>query len=130
MLISQAIGAGGQEEAMRYAVGGLVLAGIFGAITMVVGLYISGWLPLMAARRSIRNSRHGLHASTYYSAHRSFFLLRRLARSIYGHKGMHAPMVASVIANIANIALDYLFIFGGSRSRRRRRLSSSRRPWH
>lgn len=109
-LVSQAVGANRSDEVQ--AIMGAVLAAAIGAglITLGIGQIVAELLRQFAATPA-----SGEAARTYMQL-RSLgaplaLLFAALREVCYGRGESHAPMRASLIANLVNIALAYLFVF-------------------
>jgi len=110
VLVSQAVGSGRRERAGDFLAAGVVLAAVLGVVTVLAGQLVAMVLPHMAASEEV-----GHHAATYLSIRilGAPLLLWYVAmrETAYGQSEARAPMVASIAANLCNIALAYLFIF-------------------
>ncbi|MDF1565621.1 MAG: MATE family efflux transporter [Deltaproteobacteria bacterium] len=108
---SVAVGAGRREQAGSVLDAGVLLAGGMGALTLGLGLLLAEVVPSLMVSQGA-----ALHA-------RGYLLVRLLAaplvliavalrQSRTGQGDVHHPMVAALLANGLNIALDALFILG------------------
>jgi MATE family multidrug resistance protein len=109
--VSQAVGAGARDEAEPWLAAAILIACGFGLVAVCLGQLVSSWLPSMTA-----SVEAGNQASTYLSVRilgapmvLTYCALREYR---YGLGDSRSPMVAVVIANLANIVLDWWFIFG------------------
>ncbi|MBC8133660.1 MAG: MATE family efflux transporter [Deltaproteobacteria bacterium] len=109
-LVAQAVGAGRPEEARGYQGAAIVIALVLGVITMGVGQIAAEILRHFAASPAA-----GEAVRTYLRIRilgAPFMLLFVAFREVrYGRGESRAPMRATVIANLVNIALAYTFIF-------------------
>ena len=115
---------------LRYVGAGLWLALGLGLLELLAGLGLSRALHLVTASQEV-----GRLAGEYLTVRMLgapiVLVGVTLREARYGRGDSRTPMRATVAANVANIALDYLFIFGlgngcgrcrlGERGRRRRR---------
>jgi MATE family, multidrug efflux pump len=109
-LVSQAVGANRSDEVQ--AIMGAVLAAAIGAGLVTLG---AGQLVAELLRQFAATPASGEAARTYMQI-RSLgaplaLLFAALREVCYGRGESHAPMRASLIANLVNIALAYLFVF-------------------
>jgi MATE family multidrug resistance protein len=109
-LVSQAVGAG-RTDRITALLGAALATGVgLGLVTMLAGQLLALLLPKLTATAAAG------HAAREYLSIRilgaplalSYVALREVS---YGRGDTHAPMRATVAANLANIALAYLFIF-------------------
>jgi MATE family, multidrug efflux pump len=110
VLVSQAVGAG-ERDVLRFLGAGLVLALGLGLAEIVVGWVLGGWVHLVTATDAVAQN------ATSYLRIRIFaapFGLAAVAlrETRYGQGDSRSPMRATIVANLANVGLDYLFIFG------------------
>jgi len=109
VLVSQAVGAGRDEEVDAYRAAGLLLALGLGALTLALGVAVAPLLAELASTGEV-----GTAASTYLGIRALsapfmlFYVALREAR--YGQGDARTPMYATVVANAVNIAADYLLI--------------------
>lgn len=111
VLVSQAIGAGRRERLSAYVGAGAVSALALGAISVGCGPLLSSSLPRLSAAPEA-----GRLAAEYFEI-RNFgaplaLLSLALREARYGLGDARSPMLVSVVANLLNIALDAIFIFG------------------
>jgi MATE family multidrug resistance protein len=110
VLVSQAVGSGRPGRAGDYLAAGVVIAAGLGLLTVIAGQLVAIVLPSLAASEEV-----GHHAATYLSIRilGAPLLLWYVAmrETAYGQSQARAPMVASIAANLCNIALAYLLIF-------------------
>jgi MATE family multidrug resistance protein len=109
-LVAQAVGAGRREEIGPYLGAALVVGASVGLLTVLVGQVVALLLPLLAATPAV-----GLHAATYLQIRilgaplvLTFTALREVR---YAQSDMRSSMVASIVANVANILLAWVFIY-------------------
>ena len=109
VLVSQAVGAQRPRDAAGYLSAGLVLAAALGLFTCAVLEIAAPLLHHLAA-----SVQAGDFAVTYLRLRvlsaPTLLLFVALRESCYGRGDARAPMVASISANIVNIALDYVFV--------------------
>ncbi len=110
VLVSQAVGARRISEVRHLVSATTSLALGMAAIIVVLGWLSLHWLPLLAA------SEQAGKAAVAYSVIRLLsipaMLLGVAIREIrYGLSDSRSPMVAAIVANLINIALDYVLIF-------------------
>lgn len=109
-LVSQAVGAGQGEETGAHLGAGLLVAAVLGVLTIFVGQIVAELLRGIAATAASGD------------AARSYLRVRALSAPLvlayvalretrYGRGDARSPMVATILANIVNVALAYLFIF-------------------
>lgn len=111
VLVSQSLGAGRRQGAEAYLGAGLMLAAVIGIVTVLLGQLLALALPLIAATEASGQAAHGYHRVRILGAPLvlAYVALREYR---YGIGDSRTPMVAVVVANIVNIVLDYVFIFG------------------
>ena len=111
VVVSQATGAGRTRELPASIAAGLVIALVLGAIAIVSGRAV---LPLIAQLASTREA--GASAAAYLSMRNlgAPFALGAIAmaEARYGAGDSRSPLWAALGANVTNIALDGLLIFG------------------
>jgi multidrug resistance protein, MATE family len=111
VLVSQAIGAGRHGDIDAYLRAGLLLALVLGLATAGLAYLLLPLLDLIAA-----SPEAGSVASTYLGIRMLsapvFLAFAALRETAYGTGDTRGPMVASLIANLANIALCALFVLG------------------
>jgi len=109
VLVSQAVGAGRGERARDLVASGIAWALVLGVASVLLGQLVAEAMPLIAA-----SAESGETARTYTSIRLLgaplvlVYVAIREAR--YGVGDARSPMVAAVLANAANVALDYTFI--------------------
>jgi MATE family multidrug resistance protein len=109
-LVSQAVGAGRRSEAGGFLGASLIVGFAFGllaiALSWPIGTLIS---------RTVATAAEGEHFRTYLMARAfgapSAMVFGALREVRYGEGDSRSPMVATVIANLANFVLAYAFIF-------------------
>lgn len=111
VLVSQSLGAGRRDRAEAYLGAGLVLAAILGVATLVAGQLLAFALPLITATEASGQAAYDYHRVRILGAPLvlAYVALREYR---YGIGDSRTPMVAVVVANVVNIVLDYVFIFG------------------
>jgi len=111
VLVSQAIGAGRRERVLACTGATLVSGFGLGALALGVGPLIAAALPGLSS-----SGEAGRLASEYFAIRNlgaPLFLLAIGLREVrYGIGDSRSPMLATLVANIANIGFDALFIFG------------------
>ncbi len=109
VVISQAIGAGVEERVPLYAAAGIIIAIVMGAVVIVLGQLLVLAVPSLAA-----STQAGQIGAEYLWVRLLgapiVFLFCTTRETSYGIGNTKSPMVASVVANLVNISLDYLFI--------------------
>lgn len=110
VLISQAVGAARRDRIPRLVAAGIFSAVALGLVAVVLGRFLGPLLTNMAA-----TTLQGHTAAEYFWVRNlgaplvlSSVVLREVR---YGVGDSHSPMRISLLANGANIGLDYLFIF-------------------
>lgn len=105
VLVSQAIGAGRRDELGAHLGAALGTALVLGVVTAFVGHFVAHFLPYLGA-----SEQAGREAETYLNIRTlgapivlSFVALREYR---YGESDTRSPMVAGVLGNLANIALN------------------------
>jgi MATE family multidrug resistance protein len=109
-LVAQAIGADRPQEARALLGAAIASAAAMGVVTLVGGQIVAELLPRLAA------------TATAGAAARTYMRIRTLGAPLvlvfvalrevrYGQGQSRAPMAASIVANLINVALAYLFIF-------------------
>jgi MATE family multidrug resistance protein len=110
-LVSQAVGAGRGDLVQAYRSAALQTAVVLGAATILAGQLIAPLLLHLSATRQAGEATH------------LYFTIRNLAAPLalvgvalretrYGEGDARSPMVATIIGNLANIALACLFVYG------------------
>jgi MATE family multidrug resistance protein len=109
VLVSQACGAGQQEQSRAYLGAGIALGAALGCLTVAVGQLV---VPLVGAITA--SAAAGDAAETYMRIRLLgaplLLVYVALRESRYGIGDSHTPMVGSLIGNGLNIALDYILI--------------------
>ncbi len=105
VLVSQAIGAERRDELGAHLGAALGVALVMGVVTAIVGHFVAHLLPYLGA-----SEQAGREAQAYLGIRTlgapivlSFVALREYR---YGESDMRSPMIAGVLGNIANIALN------------------------
>ncbi len=111
VVVSQAVGAGKGEDVDEIAAAGLLLALGMGVVVVALAQLVVLAVPLLSA-----NPAAGEHGAGYFQirmwAAPLVYVFCSTRETSYGQGNSRAPMVASVIANVVNIGLDYVFIVG------------------
>jgi len=110
VLVSQAVGAGRQDQAEPYLGAGLWLALAIGLSLAALGALAAPALAELAA-----DPLSSVAASGYFRVRAlgvpMALIYTALKEARYGVGDSRTPMLASIAANAANVLLDYLFIF-------------------
>jgi MATE family multidrug resistance protein len=111
IMVSQGVGAGQDETEQRSYLGaGMLLAAACGVFTLIIGLLAA---PFTA--NILTGTASGVHATEYMRIRMLgtpfvlFYITLREVR--YGQGDSYSPMIATLIANVINIALDYMLIY-------------------
>jgi MATE family multidrug resistance protein len=111
VLVSQAVGAGRRHELPALVGAGVISSLGLGAVVVVVGRAMAHLLPGLSV-----DPEAGSLAAVYLGIRilgaPLFLLGAALRESRYGMGDTRVPMIAAVVANIANVPLDALLIFG------------------
>ncbi len=109
VVISQSVGADKHEQVPAVAAAGLIIAFAMGACVVVVAQLVVLLVPLLAA-----SEQAGVIGAEYFQvrilAAPMVYIFCTTRETSYGLGNSRAPMVASLIANIVNMGLDYVFI--------------------
>ncbi len=109
VVVAQAVGAGKDDRVEEVAATGLLIALSMGFAVVVLGQALVWVVPPLAA-----TPEAGHFAADYLSvrllAAPIFFVFCSSRETSYGVGDSRSPMVATVLANLVNIALDYVFI--------------------
>jgi MATE family, multidrug efflux pump len=109
-LVAQAVGAERHEEIGRYLGAALIAAAVIGAVTTALGQ-----LEGLAVQAIAATPAEGAAAATYLRIRilaAPLALIYVALREVrYAQGDARTPMMATVAANVVNIALAYLFIF-------------------
>ncbi len=109
VVVSQAVGAGRHDEVHELSAAGLIIAAAMGAFVVLISQAFVLLVPLLAA-----SEEAGVLGAEYFQirllAAPMVYVFCSTRETSYGLGNSRAPMVASLIANIVNISLDYLFI--------------------
>jgi MATE family multidrug resistance protein len=110
-LVAQAVGGGRPDEVRAYLGAAIVCAAGLGGITIALGQLLAQALPWIAA-----SSEAGEAARTYLSIRvlgapmaAGQVALREVR---YGEGDARSPMIATIVANVVNVALAAWFIWG------------------
>jgi len=111
ILVAQAVGAGQARAARAYLGVSLIVALGFGVATALIGQVIAVLLPLVAS-----SGESGHYAATYASIRLVgapiVLVTVALRESRHGFGDARTPMIATLIANVANVGLVAAFMFG------------------
>lgn len=111
IMASQALGAGRHAELLSYLGAGLLVGVSLGVLGMVGGQLVAELMPAVAA-----SAEAGGHARVYLQV-RSIgtplvLIYVALREYRYGVGDSRSPMWAVIAANLVNVGLDWVFIFG------------------
>ncbi len=107
--ISQVCGAGRRDRVVGLIRAGMALAVSFGLVMAVLGQFARPLLPLLTATEEAGSVASGYFGTLMLGT--PLLFVHACIRSVrYGLSDSRSPMVASIIANGANIGLDYVFI--------------------
>jgi MATE family multidrug resistance protein len=109
--IAQARGAGRDEETLPSLGAGLVLGAGFGVIAIGIGWVASLYLPALATSRQA-GALAGEYLWVRSLAAPMVLVTAALREARYGWGDTRSPMNTALIANVAHVPLDALFIFG------------------
>ncbi|MEQ9321544.1 MAG: MATE family efflux transporter [Polyangiaceae bacterium] len=109
VLVSQAVGSG-ESDVVRYVGAGLWLAVGLGVIELLGGVIVSRGLHLVTASAEVGDLA-GDYLRVRMLGAPIVLVGVALREARYGRGDSRTPMRATVAANVANIGLDYLFIF-------------------
>jgi len=111
ILVSQEVGAGRRSSIAPILGSGLVLAGVLGALTLGAAFGISPFIASLGG-----GGEAGLHATRYFDIRLWFapiVLAYNALREVrFGTGDARSPMIAALAANVANVVLNWWFIFG------------------
>ena len=110
VLVSQAVGAGQKERVPACLAAGLIVALGLGVATIAVGELIALLLPHVTASPEAGQSARAYMAVRILGAP-LLLTFTAMRETLYGQGEARAPMVASIVANLVNIALCYVFVF-------------------
>lgn len=109
VLVAQSIGAGRESENGSHLGAGLALALVLGVASILVGQLVYLGLPFLAA-----SPEAGVAAQTYFQiriAGAPFVLAFVAIREFrYGISDSRSPMVAGLLGNVVNLALNYSWV--------------------
>jgi MATE family multidrug resistance protein len=109
VLVSQSIGAGRRDELGAHLGAGIGVAVVLGLLTALLGHFVSGVLPFIAASDEAgRAAESYLEIRTLGAPIVLVFVALREYR--YGESDTRSPMVAGLVGNAANIALNWLLV--------------------
>lgn len=109
VLTSQAVGAGRHHELRAYLGAGISVAVVLGLAAVLIGQLVAELLPALAA-----SAEAGSHARVYLQIRvlgtPLILAYAAIREHRYGLADSRSPMWAALLANFANIALDYVLI--------------------
>jgi len=111
-LVSQFAGAGKKEEASDVAGQSLVLGLIMGLVTGIIGWLFAGKMCLALGGTPELAKLGGEYLQIYFLGSFSIFILIMGNSILQGAGNTVIPMIALLIANLINIILDPILIFG------------------
>lgn len=107
--VSQAVGGGRRDRVHGFLAAGLAIAALLGVANVVLGLALSSEVErITASVASALQAEAYIDARVLGAPFALFAIALREAR--YGSGDSTTPMRAALVANIANIGLDYLLI--------------------
>lgn len=107
-LISQAMGAGRREEYGAYLGASLLLGVMYSLLALAVAQGMAFWLSSGHADASHQHASLYLHVRSLGAPFVMTYMAVREAR--YGKGDAHSPMMATLMANVANVGLNVLFV--------------------
>jgi MATE family multidrug resistance protein len=108
-LVAQSIGLGRAGEGVAFLGAGIAWAVVLGLLTTAIGLGVAELLPRFAATvASGEHARAYLRVRVLGAPAVLVYVAIREAR--YGVGDSRSAMITSLVANVANVGLDYLFI--------------------
>ena len=110
VLVSQAVGAG-ERDVLRYVGAGLWLALGLGMVELLAGVALSTGLHLVTSCAVVADLA-GAYLRVRMLGAPIVLVAVALREARYGRGDSRTPMRATVAANVANVGLDYLLIFG------------------
>ncbi len=109
IVVSQAVGAGQKHQVEEVAAAGLLIAVVMGIAALLIAQVMVFAVSLLAA-----SEQAGVYGVEYFRvrmlAAPMVYIFCSTRETSYGLGNSRAPMVASVLANVVNISLDYVFI--------------------
>lgn len=109
VVVSQAVGAGKEDRVEQYAASGILIALAMGLLVLIFGQLLVLAVPFLAA--SSEASAIGAdYLFVRLLGSPMLFLFCTTRETTYGMGNTRFPMIASLVANIVNIGLDYVFI--------------------
>lgn len=111
-LVSQLCGAGRHEDASEVAGQSLSLGLVMGAVTGLVGWFFAGKMCLLLGGSAEIAEIGGKYLRIYFIGSFSIFVLIMGNSILQGSGNTVLPMIALLLANILNIILDPILIFG------------------
>ncbi|MBN2449633.1 MAG: MATE family efflux transporter [Lentisphaeria bacterium] len=111
-LVSRAVGAGRDDDASDAAGQSLLLALGFGLATGVAGFFLAGWLCRLLGAGPVVAELGRSYLRISFAGSFSVFLLFVGNSTLQGAGRPLLPMCVMALANLLNMALDPLFIFG------------------
>ncbi len=109
VLVSQSVGAGQRHELGAHLGAGILIAVVLGGCTVLVGRILAELLPFLAASVAA-----GEHARTYLAIRvlgaPMVLVFVALREYRYGEGDTRSPMIAALVGNAVNIALNWLMV--------------------
>ena len=109
VVVSQAVGAGKEHRVEEVAAAGLIIALAMGFAVVLLAQLVVLVVPMLAA-----SEQAGIYGADYFRvrlwAAPLVYVFCTTRETSYGLGNSRAPMVASLLANVVNIVLDYEFI--------------------
>ncbi|MCP4447128.1 MAG: MATE family efflux transporter [Myxococcales bacterium] len=109
IVVSQAVGAGNKHLVQEVSAAGLIVALVMGLVVVLLAQLVVLFVPLLAA-----SEQAGRCGADYFQVRMLgaplVYIFCTTRETSYGLGNSRAPMVASLLANIVNISLDYVFI--------------------
>jgi MATE family multidrug resistance protein len=109
-LVSQAMGAGRQDRIAAYQGAALLTAAGLGLVTLLLGQVVARLIVHLAATEAAGRAA-GLYLGVRVLGAPLVLCYAALREVSYGRGDAHAPMRATIVANLVNIGLAYLFVF-------------------
>lgn len=110
VLVSQAVGAERTDEIKPLMAGAMFWAITIGVSIVLVGNIALRWLPSLTSTPDAGQAAYTYAMIRLWAAPILLFGVS-IRESRYGTGDARSPMVAAMVANVVNIALDYLLIF-------------------
>ncbi len=110
VLVSQAVGAGRHERVPACLAAGLLVALGLGLVTIAAGELCALVLPYLTSSADVGRNARAYMAVRMLGAP-VMLVFTAMRETLYGQGEARAPMVASIAANLVNIAVCYLLVF-------------------